>query len=187
MNTKGNGFLEALKEKTLVRRDKTTAKGVDLIKDKEFIVIYVGASFLAGSARRNVENLKKFYEIMKDEKLEIIYLSQDNNEKEFTKHFHENHGNWLAVPPGTEDNEELMKTLENPTIPHVIVYNKLGFMCRRTTGTADLEKKEILDKWRAKNQNVQFRRGKSGDRQVSSQESQSKESDAVAKDKSGKK
>ncbi|CAJ0571952.1 unnamed protein product, partial [Mesorhabditis spiculigera] len=156
--------------KTLARKDKTTIEGAKLLESKEFIVVYIGASFLSGVGKRNVENLKNFYEARKGEGVEVIYLSQDNNNKDFEKHIQEAQPNWLAVPPNTKENDELMKALENPSKPHVIAFNKIGIMCRRTTGTKDLDSKGILEKWRNKKENSPKKSN-----QVPSQESKDSE------------
>jgi nucleoredoxin len=48
--------------------------------------------------------LAKFYETHHEAKnFEIVFVSSDKDEQQFTSYFNESHGDWLAVPYSERD------------------------------------------------------------------------------------
>ena len=85
--------LETLLGKTLLTAPKKSSATKGLLQSKEFVVLYFSASWCP-PCRAFTPVLKDFYEKNKNV-VEIVFLSSDQNEKEFEEYFAKMP--WLAV------------------------------------------------------------------------------------------
>ena len=61
---------------------------------------------------------------MKDQGLEIVFISADGSEEEMVNYMKESHGSWLAVNYGDELGEKLNSTFNVRGIPMLVVIRK---------------------------------------------------------------
>lgn len=89
----------------------------------ELVVLYFGASYCP-PCRKLHKYLDKVYTkwIIKQKSIVVIYVSSDENEKEFDSYFAKQ--NWLAIPyEKAERRAKLQKEFRVHSIPQLVVLN----------------------------------------------------------------
>ncbi|KFM74094.1 Nucleoredoxin-like protein 2, partial [Stegodyphus mimosarum] len=133
--------MEFITGQTLVRKNRSNVQADDALQGKEIIGFYFSAHWCP-PCRMFTPVLADFYEEIKenDLPLEIIFVSSDRSEDALFDYMNEAHGDWLAIPHGSNVAEQLKKKFNIQGIPTLVVIKKDGSVVT-TNGRSDVEKK----------------------------------------------
>lgn len=136
--------MDMLQGKKLVTKDCQSHKAAHYLKKANIIIYYFSASWVADMDV--LEKLKAIYVENENREMgmEVIYVSSDTEEKQFSKTFRERHGSWPAIAPqNVALAEELRYRYDITSLPRIIVVRKEdGFIISRR-GREELEKSGI--------------------------------------------
>eukprot|EP00485_Elphidium_margaritaceum_P010626 CAMPEP_0202694246 /NCGR_PEP_ID=MMETSP1385-20130828/8151_1 /ASSEMBLY_ACC=CAM_ASM_000861 /TAXON_ID=933848 /ORGANISM="Elphidium margaritaceum" /LENGTH=297 /DNA_ID=CAMNT_0049350059 /DNA_START=33 /DNA_END=926 /DNA_ORIENTATION=- len=104
--------------------DKTFETG---IASQQVIALYFSASWCP-PCRQFTPYLAQLYSQWKKEnhKVEIVFISGDKNEQEFSTYFSQHHGKWLAVPFGAPQIAAINQRFQVRGIPTLIFLDAFG-------------------------------------------------------------
>eukprot|EP00093_Oithona_nana_P005341 05341.XXX_161386_160841_1 [CDS] Oithona nana genome sequencing. len=111
--------IDQLKSSSLQKADGTNAP-TDCLNGKSVVLIYFSAHWCP-PCRAFTPMLKDFYEEVEGEGVEIIFVSSDRSPQDMANYMKESHGNWLAMPHGSEVGQELKKKFGVSGIPCLVV------------------------------------------------------------------
>eukprot|EP01084_Bolivina_argentea_P014271 26664_1 len=125
-NNKQTNELKALIGDKFIARNGKKVTFEDRIKGNDLVAIYFSAHWCP-PCRKFTPLLTDVYEEWKEEgtKIEIIFVSSDQNEKSFKEYF-EQQGDWLSYPFGSQQGKLLKYKFGVSGIPTLIVINKNG-------------------------------------------------------------
>ncbi|CAL1281400.1 unnamed protein product [Larinioides sclopetarius] len=135
--------MDILSGQKLVNKSRSTVSADEALNDKEIIAFYFSAHWCP-PCRMFTPVLADFYEEVKDKGLpfEIIFVSSDRSEDALFDYMSEAHGDWLAVPYGSQTVDQLKKKFNVQGIPMLIVTRKDGTVIS-TNGRSDVESKGV--------------------------------------------
>lgn len=134
---------------TLVRKDGSRVETSQVLEDAEVIGFYFSAHWCP-PCRAFTPILAKVYGEMKNlnYKFEVIFVSSDRDEKSLFEYMNECHGDWLALPFGSEAIKNLKEKYNVTGIPTLIIIKKDGTVITED-GDCDIESKgaEAYKEW----------------------------------------
>lgn len=113
-------WFQALDNGTLIR--KGVSKPLPLeeaLGGKEFVLLYASAHW-CGPCRQFTPMLANWYQQLKGEYAEVVFLSADHDESGFRSYFQGSHP-WLAVDFEDDARENLMGAIRTTGIPRLVV------------------------------------------------------------------
>lgn len=105
--------------KTLLRGTETVDT-MDALKTKKFVALYFSAHF-CGPCRKFTPLFSVLYEDQPHADVEVVFVSQDPTEKEFTEYYESMP--WLALHYGSPEIESLAVDCNVAGIPQVSVFD----------------------------------------------------------------
>lgn len=136
--------MDMIQGKKLVTKDCQSHKATHYLKKVKIIIYYFSASWVDDIDLLN--KLKTIYaeNVKREIGMEVIYVSADTEEKQFSKPFREHHGPWPAIAPKHIALAEELRYRYNITcLPQIVVVRKEdGFIISRR-GREELEKSGI--------------------------------------------
>ena len=107
--------MDLLKNIKLIKSDESKVSSTDVLAGKTFICLYFSANWCPdmtplenkiGSSnlipnRGFTPILKEFYDKVKTEGVEIIFVSSDDSHQDMISYMKESHGDWYAVEHGS--------------------------------------------------------------------------------------
>ncbi|EDO34941.1 predicted protein [Nematostella vectensis] len=110
----------------LRKRSGVIAYPEEVLQNK-VVAIYFSASWCP-PCQKFTPLLKDFYEekIQSKEQFEIVFVSSDKTDSDLDSYMKECHGDWLAVPFGSEITKELKTRYHITTIPKLVVVTDDG-------------------------------------------------------------
>lgn len=136
--------MDVLQGKKLIMKNCQSYKAYYYLRKTKIIIYYFSASWVddVGLLRK----LKEIYaeNVKRGIGMEVIYVSSDTDEKQFSKYFREHHGPWPSIPSkNVELAEELRYRYNITCLPQIVVIRKEdGFIITRR-GKEELEKSGI--------------------------------------------
>uniref|UniRef100_A0A1W7RA19 Nucleoredoxin-like protein 2 n=1 Tax=Hadrurus spadix TaxID=141984 RepID=A0A1W7RA19_9SCOR len=119
--------MEYIKGKTLVKKDKTEVGADESLADVEIVGFYFSAHWCP-PCRAFTPVLADAYEEMKESgsKFEVVFVTSDRDEQSMYDYMKECHGDWLAVPFGSETIRDLKQKYSVTGIPTLVIVKKDG-------------------------------------------------------------
>merc|ERR1711976_540236 len=118
---------EILKNVQLIKQDGTTISGADALASKKRVLVYFSAHWCP-PCRMFTPVLKDFYAEVEGEGIEIVFVSSDQDEAGMISYMKESHGDWFAVPHGSDAANKLKEKYQISGIPTLVVVKKDGTM-----------------------------------------------------------
>ncbi|KAG5471414.1 hypothetical protein LSCM1_01500 [Leishmania martiniquensis] len=111
-------------ELTLLCKDGSAVRAMDVLKDAEYVLIYFSAHWCP-PCRAFTPLLKKFYEDHHTKKkFEVVFMSMDQSEEEMMQYFRASHGDYYCMPYA--DAKSMARVWGNAykfeTIPTLLVF-----------------------------------------------------------------
>ncbi|XP_054717777.1 nucleoredoxin-like protein 2 [Uloborus diversus] len=133
--------MEILKGQQLVNKEKVQVSADEALQDKEIVAFYFSAHWCP-PCRMFTPILADFYEEVRNDDLplEVIFVSSDRSEDALFDYMAEAHGDWLAVPFGSNIVEQIKKKFDIRGIPSLVIVKKDGTVVT-SNGRSDVEKK----------------------------------------------
>lgn len=127
--------MEHLKGTKLVKKDKSEVNADEVLEDALIIGLYFSAHWCP-PCRAFTPVLAKAHKKMKEAnyKIEIVFVSADNDENAMFEYMNECHGEWYAVPFGSEVTSKLNDKYSISGIPTLVVIKKDGTIVREDGG-----------------------------------------------------
>merc|ERR1711879_992842 len=108
-NSNQKSIKEILANVQLIKQDGSTISGSEALADKKKVLVYFSAHWCP-PCRMFTPVLKEAYEDeLKDKKIEIVFVSSDQNEQGAKSYFNESHGNYLLAPHGCVEGDHSVK------------------------------------------------------------------------------
>jgi len=139
--------LDMLKGKQLQKANGTQVSADSLLSTKKLLGFYFSAHWCP-PCRAFTPKLKEFYDKTKNEGLEIIFISADENKKAMEDYMKESHGDWLAVEHGSDLSKELPLKFGVEGIPTFVILKADGTQITDDGTSAVMEKgSEAIKDW----------------------------------------
>merc|ERR1712039_667562 len=88
--------MDILKSVSLIKADGTKKPSSEALAGKDIILIYFSAHWCP-PCRGFTPILKDFYEEVKDDGVELIFVSSDRSKSDMISYMKESHGDWFGV------------------------------------------------------------------------------------------
>jgi len=98
--------MDLIKSQTFVRADGSTLEADTALSNKDLILVYFSANWCPPS-KSFTPILKKFYDVVAKEGVEIINVSWDQSSEEMLNYMKESHGDWLALKHDYDDSKDM--------------------------------------------------------------------------------
>merc|ERR1712154_436168 len=100
-------IMESIKTETLIKADGSKVLGSEALAEKSIVCLYFSAHWCP-PCRGFTPVLKDFYEEAKEQGVEIIFVSSDEDSNAMMSYMKESHGDWYAL----EHKSKLKDTLD---------------------------------------------------------------------------
>ena len=117
--------MELIKGKTLIKADGSSHQADAVLSGKKVVLIYFSAHWCP-PCRGFTPVLKDFYEEVKDQGVELIFVSSDRSSADMLSYMKESHGDWYGVPHGDALTNELAQKFGVSGIPFLVVLKADG-------------------------------------------------------------
>lgn len=126
---------------TLVKKDASEIQANEVLQNAEIVGFYFSAHWCP-PCRAFTPILAKAYQEMKNlnYKFEVIFVSSDRDEKSLFEYMNECHGDWFALPFGSEVITKLETKYNITGIPTLVIVKKDGTVVTED-GDCDIESK----------------------------------------------
>jgi len=151
---KADKNLALMRESEFIKSDGAKVSGKDALESKKLVCFYFSAHWCP-PCRQFTPVLKEFYSEVKEQGMEVVFVSADNSEEEMDSYYKESHGNWLRAEHESDVSQNLMKHFECQYFPFMVVVKADGTFVTKE-GTGEVRKgfkagkgKDLLAKWMA--------------------------------------
>jgi len=134
-------FIDLFGETLLTNADGSTVKTKDALEGKEAVGLYFSAHWCPPCRRFTPILAEKYKKALSEKGLEVVFVSGDKNEKQFTEYFGDSMP-WLSLPWDSPARESLSKKFSVKGIPCLVVLNPQGEVITKN-GTACINDNHI--------------------------------------------
>jgi len=117
--------MDLIKGHTLLKADASKVEAEKALEGKSIVLLYFSAHWCP-PCRGFTPVLKKFYDEVKAEGVEIIFCSADSSHDDMISYMKESHGDWFAVEHGSKLSQDLDEKFEVSGIPTLVVLKADG-------------------------------------------------------------
>ena len=140
--------LDMLKDKKLQKSDGSQVSMESILSSKSLIGFYFSAHWCP-PCRAFTPKLKEFYDEAKNEGLEIVFISADQDKKAMEDYMKESHGDWLAVEHGSDLSKQLPMKFGVEGIPTLAIVKADGTIITDDGVSAVMEKgSDAIKDWK---------------------------------------
>lgn len=140
--------MDMLQGQQLVNKQRQIFSAQEALDEVDIICYYFSAHWCP-PCRQFTPVLADFYRDLKDAgaRLECVFVSSDRSENDMLQYMHESHGDWLAVPWGTQLVANLKSRYGVSGIPKLVVVKKNGAVITTDGRTDVMRGPNVYNQW----------------------------------------
>merc|ERR1712154_219823 len=140
--------MDLIKGNSLVKANGSSQSAKSALQGKEIVLIYFSAHWCP-PCRGFTPLLKDFYEEVKDEGVEVIFVSSDRSKADMMSYMKESHGDWYAVEHGSSLSDKLSENMDVDGIPFLVVLKDDGTIVTKE-GRSDVQERgpSVVQPWK---------------------------------------
>ena len=109
----------------LFKKDGSSHSADSVLAGKSIVMIYFSAHWCP-PCKAFTPKLKQFYDQVKGEGVEIIFVSSDESHNAMLSYMKESHGDWFAVEHESDLDKKLSEEFDVSGIPYLVVLKADG-------------------------------------------------------------
>ena len=160
--------MESILKETLIKVDGSKVLGSEALAEKSIICLYFSAHWCP-PCRGFTPVLKDFYEEAKDQGVEIIFISSDEDSDAMMNYMKESHGDWYALEHKSKLKKKLDKKYDVEGIPTLVVLRADGtLITKEGRGNVQSKGPMVVEEWKNQTSDeVTAKQNKSGKKKCS--------------------
>jgi len=139
--------MDLIKGNSLIRADGSSKSAESALQGKEVVLIYFSAHWCP-PCRGFTPILKDFYEEVKDDGVELIFVSSDRSKSDMISYMKESHGDWYGVEHGSDLVQKLKQKFGVSGIPYLVVLKADGTIITKDGRSAVMQGPSVVKTWK---------------------------------------
>ena len=146
--------MESINKENLIKVDGSKVLGSEALAEKSIVCLYFSAHWCP-PCRAFTPVLKDFYEEVKEQGVEIIFISADRDSDAMMSYMKESHGDWYALEHKSKLKNTLEQKYEVQGYPTLVVLRADGSLITKDgRGNVQSKGSQAVEEWKNQTTNA---------------------------------